>query len=52
MFDLRTFKIAGVPERSKGMVSRTIGLVPSEVRILPPAFLSMCEIQVNEIFIN
>ena len=29
---------AGVPEWSKGMVSRTIGLVPTKVQILSPAF--------------
>ena len=31
-----------MPERSNGMSSRRIGLVPSEVRILFPAYLLNC----------
>jgi hypothetical protein len=31
---------AGVPERSNGTDSRSVGLVPTKVRILSPAFRS------------
>ena len=35
---------AGVPERSNGLDLRSSGLVPSQVRILPPAFITFSDL--------